>query len=207
MHAIFELVDMLMKGVSLESVDSEVLEQFERDGEWEIFSTKHDNVLCLTAGNNCPGKDDTGIMAQRQHVDSISEAECKKKWKAVRRVTATLTVRQYVEECMIQESKKASVLMYSVQSSKSLDRTCIIGCVRDTSLLLTIILDQTSSLLETLIPNHQKWTIFKHGMYDITLEQTTAILWYFLGSGWVSLAKSLVKMFLHEFASINKPQK
>ncbi|EGO23158.1 hypothetical protein SERLADRAFT_450816 [Serpula lacrymans var. lacrymans S7.9] len=70
----------------------------------------------------------------------------------------------------------------------------------------TIALQPAPSGLELLLLRSIEWTIYLEDTYDTALEQATVILRYFLGSGRVHLARTLLDMLPPELASIGEPE-
>ncbi|KAH7921000.1 nuclear pore protein 84/107 [Leucogyrophana mollusca] len=69
-----------------------------------------------------------------------------------------------------------------------------------------IALQPSPSDVELLLLRSIEWTTFVEDTYDTALEQATVILRYFLGSGRVNLARSLLEMLPRELASIDEPE-
>ncbi|KAH7906565.1 nuclear pore protein 84/107 [Hygrophoropsis aurantiaca] len=69
-----------------------------------------------------------------------------------------------------------------------------------------IALQPPPSDVEKLLLRSIEWTTFMDDIYDTALEQATVILRYFLGSGRVNLARSLLEMLPTELTSIDEPE-
>ncbi|KAF9221187.1 hypothetical protein BS17DRAFT_846289 [Gyrodon lividus] len=74
------------------------------------------------------------------------------------------------------------------------------------SLPSIIALQTPPSVEEMLLLRSIEWTTFMEATYDTALEQATVILRYFLSSGRVALARSLLDMLPRELASIDEPE-